>query len=334
MTASGRKTNRADELRKRRNTRPRKTSKSSIFRREKKTKTKSSPPVMVRGERLTTPVKEPARSKRIKRRYDVALSTPGAEIRLPSVPRLQVSWRILSAILVGLLGYLLYNYAYSPAYRVKATEVEGLDRISEHDINIVANVAEQPIFSINPDQIEQNLEEAFFDLSDVKVMVTVPASVTVVVEERQPILVWKQEGQTLWIDSAGIAFPPRGENGPSLVVEALDPLPTTTRLDNSELLSEDIQSRSIRFLPPRLLTAILAISVHVPQNSSLFYTEERGLGWQDTRGWDVFFGTELKDIEMKLLVYDAIVNYMIHEGIQPELISVEFVHAPFYRLER
>ena len=64
------------------------------------------------------------------------------------------------------------------------------------------------------------------------------------------------------------------------------------------------------------------------------YTENRGLGWQDPQGWDVFFGADLNDIEMKLLVYDAIVAYVLREGIQPELISVEFVHAPYYRLER
>jgi cell division protein FtsQ len=286
---------------------------------------------MVRGKRQTTPEGDSAQNKRIKRRYDVALSTPGAEIRLPSVPKVQISWRILSVILVGFLGYLLYTYSYSPAYRVTAAEVEGLQRISKHDINIVANVVEQPIFSIDPDEIERNLEEAFFDLSNVSVMVTAPSSVTVVVEERQPLIAWHQDGQMMWIDSSGMAFPPRGESGPPVTVEALDPLPTTSSAADLESQSEDDRSR---FLPPQLLSAILAISIHVPPSTPLFYTEERGLGWQDTRGWDVFFGTDLKDIEMKLLVYDAIVDYVVKEGIQPELISVEFVHAPYYRLER
>jgi hypothetical protein len=331
MTASKSRSNRAEKLRKQRETRPRKTSRASVFRKDKKSKTNSYPPVMVRSERQTTPAREPTKKKRLKRRYDVALSTPGAEIRLPSVPRIEVGWRILSAILVGLLGYLLYTYSSSSAYRVTAAEVEGLQRISKHDINIVANVAEQPIFSIDPAEIEQNLEEAFFDLSDVTVMVTVPSSVTVMVEERRPIIDWRQEGQTMWIDSSGIAFPPRGEKGPQVIVEALDPLPAASSSTDLELLPEDDRTR---FLPPQLLSAILAISVHVPADTPLFFTEERGLGWQDARGWDVFFGTDLKDIEMKLLVYDAIVDYLVQSGIQPELISVEFVHAPYYRLER
>ena len=332
MAASRNKTNRSEELRQKRTNRPRNSSRPSIFRKPKKSKTSSAIPVLVRGERRTTPIQDSSKKKRVKRRYDVALSTPGAEIRLPSIPRFQVGWRILSALMVGLLGYVLYTYAYSPAYRVTATEVEGIQRISKHDINIVANVAEQPIFSIDPQEIKINLEEAFFDLSNVNVMVTVPSSVTVTVEERQPIIVWHQDGQTMWIDSSGVAFPPRGENGPSVIVEALDPLPTgVNAVDTEDMVLEEDPSR---FLASQMITAILAMSVHVPTNTSLVYTENRGLGWQDPQGWDVFFGADLNDIEMKLLVYDAIVAYVLREGIQPELISVEFVHAPYYRLER
>jgi cell division protein FtsQ len=91
---------------------------------------------------------------------------------------------------------------------------------------------------------------------------------------------------------------------------------------------------STRFLPPQLISAILAISIHAPENTPLVYTADHGLGWQDPRGWDVYFGIDLKDIEMKLLVYDAIVSYIEKEGIQPMVISVEYVHAPYYRVEQ
>jgi len=331
MRKSRSKSSRSEDLRQLRKTRPRKSSRSKVFRKAKQPKANSIPPVMVRGDRQLKSTQRSGQNERVKRRYDVALSTPGAEIRLPSFPKMQVGWRVLSAILVGLLGYLLYTYWYSPAYRVAATEVEGQQRISKHDINIVANVAEQPIFSIDPVVVEKNLEDAFFDLSDVTVMVSVPSLVTVVIEERSPILAWNQDGQTMWIDSSGIAFPPRGEDGPSVIVEALDPLPLASNEIDFEKVPEN---KPTRFLPPQLLSAILAISVHIPPNTPLFYTEERGLGWQDIQGWDVFFGTDLKDIEMKLSVYDSIVNYLLQAGIQPELISVEFVHAPYYRLER
>ena len=112
MAASRNKTNRSEKLRQKRTNRPRNSSRSNIFRKGKKARTRSDIPVLVRGDRRTTPLRYSSKNKRVKRRYDVALSTPGAEIRLPSLPRFQVGWRILSAILVGLLGYMLYIYMH------------------------------------------------------------------------------------------------------------------------------------------------------------------------------------------------------------------------------
>jgi len=43
---------------------------------------------------------------------------------------------------------------------------------------------------------------------------------------------------------------------------------------------------------------------------------------------------EDQDMEMKLSVYQAMVDRLQSEGIQPALISVEYVHAPYYRTER
>jgi hypothetical protein len=37
---------------------------------------------------------------------------------------------------------------------------------------------------------------------------------------------------------------------------------------------------------------------------------------------------------MKMAVYQALVDQLKSEGIQPALISVEYVHAPYYRMER
>ncbi len=331
MPTNSRESHRSEQLRKKRASNPRKTMQSGFFGKKKKSKASDSPPVMVRSMSHVTPFAESKRKNRFKRRYDVSLSTPGAEMQLPSIPRLHVGWRIISAILVGVLGYLLYLYSYSPVFRVSASDVDGLERITKHDVNIVANVSEQPVFAIDPDKVEQNIREAFFDLSDVSVEVSVPASVNVFVEERKPILVWHQEGQTIWVDSSGVAFPPRGDSQPSVVVNAVDALSIGSTTFDMEMLTAD---ESTRFLPPQLISAILAISIHAPENTPLVYTADHGLGWQDPRGWDVYFGIDLKDIEMKLLVYDAIVSYVEKAGIQPTVISVEYVHAPYYRVEQ
>ena len=62
-----------------------------------------SPPVLSRSEiGINTAVLDNRRVPR--RRVDVALSTPGAEIRLPAVPAVNNKWRLVSGILsIGLL---------------------------------------------------------------------------------------------------------------------------------------------------------------------------------------------------------------------------------------
>ena len=72
----------------------------------------------------------------------------------------------------------------------------------------------------------------------------------------------------------------------------------------------------------------------MPAETVLVYDSAHGLGWNDPNGWDVFFGVEDQDMDMKLLVYQALVDRLKSEGITPALISVEYLHAPYYRMER
>jgi hypothetical protein len=58
------------------------------------------------------------------------------------------------------------------------------------------------------------------------------------------------------------------------------------------------------------------------------------LGWNDPNGWEVFFGSQGNDMNQKLAVYKSLVERLQSEGIQPALISVEYIHAPYYRMER
>ncbi len=47
------------------------------------------------------------------------------------------------------------------------------------------------------------------------------------------------------------------------------------------------------------------------------YDPQYGMGWQDPRGWSVYFGQNIQDIPMKLVIYQSIVDTFIRQGIQP-----------------
>ena len=84
---------------------------------------------------------------------------------------------------------------------------------------------------------------------------------------------------------------------------------------------------------PEMVEAILQMSEYAPAGSPLVYDPKHGLGWKTKRGWDIYFGMDVSDVEQKLIVYKAVVQQLKKDGINPAMISVEYIHAPYYRLE-
>ena len=328
MTVKGKPT-RADLLREKREQRPRKSSSKSTRLSQKASKG-TLPPVLVRGGLAASVTQSRRKRKNTRRRYDIALNNQGAEMRLPSVPAIGIGWRLLSGLLVIVLGFIVYMLWYSPIFTVSTLDVAGLVRLTNEEINSVANVIGKSIILVNPSNLEQDLQAAFPELVNVSVDTQVPNKVAVNLVERQPVFTWQQDGQTFWVDADGVAFKPHGEGGPSITVQGSELLSITP--PDSENIEEEIKLSQT--LPVELVNAILIVSQEAPENTPLVYDSRHGLGWQDPRGWQVYFGKDDDQIDMKLLVYYKTWKRLKKAGIRPALINVEHVHAPFYRLER
>jgi hypothetical protein len=78
--------------------------------------------------------------------------------------------------------------------------------------------------------------------------------------------------------------------------------------------------------------AIRGLAGHVPPGVTILYDSTFGFGWTDPRGWRVYFGTKGSDIELKMRVYESLINTLAERGIQPALINVTYPTAPYYRL--
>jgi cell division protein FtsQ len=281
------------------------------------------PPVYMRGGMANLPVQPRKLGAPPKRRYNVALNVPGAELHLPALPIFRFSWRLASGLLAALMLALAVQLWTSSKYRIDMVEVTGLKRLTSNDVNTVVGLSGQSIFSANPAQIRQDLKQAFPDIMNVSVKVSMPARVVVSAEERQPVILWKQNGREQWIDMEGNAFPPRGNAGKLVAIEAQNDPPTIEKTSVTDL----------RFLSPEMVGAIIRMSMKAPKDSALLYSREHGLGWMDSFNSQVYFGPNLVDMDQKLLVYQALAAKLQKDGLQPILISVEYVHAPYYRLE-
>jgi hypothetical protein len=71
----------------------------------------------------------------------------------------------------------------------------------------------------------------------------------------------------------------------------------------------------------------------VPASTPITYDAYNGLGWTDSRGWHVFFGSNPKDMVLKVRVYQTLVNSVTARGLYPVFINVARVDAPYYRME-
>jgi cell division protein FtsQ len=256
--------------------------------------------------------------------HDFAFSIGRTAVRAPalSLPNLGPRW--ISAGLTLLLGLLLYTMGTANTFKVTAAEVSGNQRLDTAEVNAMLGMVGQPIFKAIPSQIEKNLRAAFPDLAGVHVTVAFPNRINVALVERTPILIWSQDGKTTWIDTNGVAFMPRGDVQ-GLIQIASSGTPPQLPVDPQKPISDQL------FIEPAMVKAILALYPQVPSGSPMIYDPKYGIGWQDPRGWSVYFGRNTQDTEMKKKIYQAILDTFSLQGIQPTLVSVAYLDAPFYK---
>lgn len=327
MGSKKRSMTRAEAVRQRRNQHRSRSSRRKTNRRRARSGT--PPPMVVRSDKISAFASRAKRRRRgnSRRRFDIALGVPGAELHLPALPVIRFGWRLLSGVLVVLLLGVMYTLWNSPTYQVVSASVGGTQRLTAQEVNTVLNVAGSSIFAVEPERLKRELKEAFPELHEISIRVNFPAQVVVEVAERQPVLAWKQGSLTFWIDEDGVAFPPRGEVDLGVTVEAMD----APKIELEEL---DDPAESQVFLDPHLITPILTVGEQAPEDAALLYDREHGLGWRDPRGWQVFLGLEAGEMDTRLKVYEALVEHLNREQIVPAMISVEYVDAPYYRMDR
>jgi hypothetical protein len=136
--------------------------------------------------------------------------------------------------------------------------------------------------------------------------------------------VWSQGDKITWIDANGVSFMPRG-SVPGLIAIASNGIPPQVAEGSTQSVYDQA------FLSRDMVQAILTLHPQVPAGAPMIYDPKYGMGWQDPRGWSVYFGQNTQDIPMKQKVYQAILDTITKQGIQPTLISVEYLDAPFYK---
>ncbi|MDY6846427.1 MAG: FtsQ-type POTRA domain-containing protein [Chloroflexota bacterium] len=276
--------------------------------------------------------------KRQGRKVNVPLRTKGAELQLPAFPQFQLGWRFISGAIFFLSLAAVFSFSSLDTFEVSSINLQGSHRLGAEALLSQVDLVGKAIISIKPEEVVQEITESFPSLKSVKVSTGLPASVNIQIVERDPIILWQTEETPLWIDADGVTFPVRGEAETILTVLAKGNPPEIATLEETETPEEDqeisiFKEQSFPNTTLEFVHGMLALSEYLPDETYLQYDPQFGLGWQDPRGWLVYFGSDTSEIDIKLAEYETIITTLQAENRQPALISLEFLHSPFYRME-
>jgi cell division protein FtsQ len=316
------------------------------------------PPMVSRTGMVVSPPEELKRrgKKQLKtrRRYNVSIGSTGAELSFRSVPVPKVGWRVLSFITLVVMGFAFYWLWTSPQFKVSMDRVvvAGIERIDKETLLNKAGILNQPVFLVDPTDLKENLPVEIPALESVAVSVGMTGEVTFDAVERVPVLAWDQESisSVSWVDENGMIFPAIGSSQGLVYIKAnaAPPAPSApvveeevslqgTKGDAKASANAETEAQTdapVQLLEPVLVKGILNLSQGLPEGSQLVYDGQHGFGWQDPEnGWMVYFGKDLDQPELRLRIYAAIVDMFTQKERKPVLISVEYLHAPYYRME-
>jgi hypothetical protein len=303
-------------------------------------------PVSMAKPRVEEPIKakpkKPQKNVNAKKQFRIPLPN-GVTIKLPAIVLPKIDLRILSGAIALCCIVGLYFLIFGQTFRIQAVGVEGLERISAEEVTQKLNLSGRSIFTFQPEEVALDLALAYNELIDINVVVEYPAQVTISAKERKPLihLTVQDANANVWIDKDGISFDVR-EGAVYDVVEVVaeEFLPAVMSSDYLEFeagtkeykIAKNIQEHHL--MTQEMVKAVLMMDAIMPENTVLLFDSEKGLGWQDPqKGWLVYFGFSMDRVDEKLLVYDAIVSELESLRIEPYLISVEHLEAPYYRLE-
>ncbi len=298
---------------------------------------KPIPPVTTRGIAYGIPKQK----KKTTRHFNLSLLLPGVQpnstrgfpgllnpVRpgssLVRVPRQELAWKLFSLTLSIGLSAMLYFAWSSPAFHANQALVTGNVRLSAEEVNSVLGISGRSVFELRPEEIVTRLRQNYREVDFAEAVVYFPNKVWIRMTERSPIIRWQQGEVYTWIDGSGVAFQPHGQVDGLIYIQAATTPPAGISNGEDPL-------NPAPYMAPELVEVIRTLAPHLPDGTPMQYQPQHGLGWTDSRGWEVYFGHSARNLALKLHIYYSLVDSLIGRGIYPSFISVEYPDAPYYR---
>jgi cell division protein FtsQ len=243
----------------------------------------------------------------------------GAEMQLPALPRVRVGVRLISGLLAVSVAWMIHFLLTSPQFRVDELTVSGVQLLTQAQVQSLAKIEPVSIFSLDPNQIEERMA-GYPEVASASVSLGLPNRVAITIVERSPMVEWDDAGRKWWLSEGGVAMLRMGEWPGAVRVASSTPVLSFSSDPTQAVISQDI------------LQAAVSLHQQADEVGSLIYDPQYGLGFEDDRGWRVYFGID-GDMAMKMLVYQSLAQEIERRGLRVRFVSVEDQTAPYYIVE-
>lgn len=222
-------------------------------------------------------------------------------------------------LLAALIGLSIYVSADAKFFVYEA-QISGVRHLKSQVIYRTARVHEQNIFWIHPQKVAKRLVE-LDGIKAVRVRCGLPALVTIDVQEREPIVMWRAlvQNEDLWLDEEGIVLPYHGDVGAANTIFVVDS-------------SERHIQVGDRIEPAGIVQSVLQLAAALPGAQVFFYEADRGLYFTQQGGegeWPVYVGTS-EDLPRKIQILQALTEHLTQHNIQPRYVDVRWADHPVY----
>jgi hypothetical protein len=260
------------------------------------------------------------RARRPRRRYDVSLPVElGAEMQLPALPRVHVGIRLISGLMAVGVAWVIQFFLTSPSFIVGELAVSGVQVLTQAQVQSLAKIEPVTIFSLDPAEISERMT-GYPEVASAEIHLSFPNRIEITLEERLPMVEWDDAGRKWWLSAEGVAMLRMGDWPGAVQIASIAPALSFNSDPTQAVISPDI------------LQAAVTLHQHAAEMGALMYDPQHGLGFNDERGWPVYFGID-GDMGSKVLVYEALALELVRQGLQISFVSVEDQTAPYYIVE-
>ncbi len=235
--------------------------------------------------------------------------------------RRRLNVRVISGIVTLVLSLMAAGFTFLPLFRVDTPSVTGSEQVNIQEVTYYTGIRSLPLYMVDPQSLREILLKRYPEARDVKIMVELPNKVDIRLEQRIAIVEWDFGGNKFWLDEEGTVMKDM-TTAENMIYVLANSFPGAKNRNDRKLPTH---------FSKKMMKSILEINKVKPAGKTLYFTFDNGYGWMTDQEYTLWFGVDDTDLTEKLAMADSMNKYFKDNEILPEMLSLEFTRAPYYR---